>query len=161
MALSELTTLQRLPGNIQGIFVEALSLLVGWGTGTPEGNVTAGPGSLYLRMDPLPSLYTKSSGTGNTGWRQVRASIAGETLATIDFPSTASGAISESTGITVTGAQIGDTVTVAAPVANTAGTFFTGYVSAADTVKVQFVNLSGGAVDPASGSYKIIVTPTL
>jgi hypothetical protein len=40
------------------------------GTGTPEGAVTAGIGSLYLRRDGSTGtvLYVKSSGTGNTGW---------------------------------------------------------------------------------------------
>ena len=38
--------------------------------GTPEGNVTAPVGSLYLRSDGGASttLYIKESGTGNTGW---------------------------------------------------------------------------------------------
>jgi hypothetical protein len=40
------------------------------GTGTPEGAVTAGVGSLYLRQDggAATTLYVKESGTGNTGW---------------------------------------------------------------------------------------------
>lgn len=40
------------------------------GTGTPEGVVTAGVGSLFLRSDggAGTSLYVKQSGTGNTGW---------------------------------------------------------------------------------------------
>lgn len=42
-------------------------------TGTPEGAVTAGVGSIY--MDTAGSsgttLYTKSTGTGNTGWEVV------------------------------------------------------------------------------------------
>jgi hypothetical protein len=40
------------------------------GTGTPESNVTAGVGSLYLRTDggAGTTLYVKESGAGNTGW---------------------------------------------------------------------------------------------
>jgi hypothetical protein len=40
------------------------------GTGSPEGVVTAGIGSIYLRTDggASTSLYVKESGTGNTGW---------------------------------------------------------------------------------------------
>lgn len=40
------------------------------GTGTPEGNVTAGIGSTYSRTDggAGTSFYVKESGTGNTGW---------------------------------------------------------------------------------------------
>lgn len=40
------------------------------GTGSPEGVVTAGIGSTYRRLDGSTNttLYTKESGTGNTGW---------------------------------------------------------------------------------------------
>lgn len=40
------------------------------GTGSPEGVVTAVPGSFYIRTDGTPGtiLYFKESGTGNTGW---------------------------------------------------------------------------------------------
>ena len=41
-----------------------------WGTGTPEGAVTANVGAVYLRIDGGASttLYIKESGSGNTGW---------------------------------------------------------------------------------------------
>lgn len=41
-----------------------------WGTGTPEGAVTATVGSIFLRLDGGTStaLYVKETGTGNTGW---------------------------------------------------------------------------------------------
>ncbi len=41
-----------------------------FGTGTPEGAVTAGVGSLFQRTDGSAgtSLYVKQTGTGNTGW---------------------------------------------------------------------------------------------
>lgn len=40
------------------------------GSGSPEGVVTANPGSLYSRLDggPTTTLYVKTSGAGNTGW---------------------------------------------------------------------------------------------
>lgn len=40
------------------------------GLGSPEGVVTAGPGSLYSRRNGSAgtSLYVKETGTGNTGW---------------------------------------------------------------------------------------------
>lgn len=40
------------------------------GTGSPEGAVTAGIGSLFMRTDggAATSLYVKESGAGNTGW---------------------------------------------------------------------------------------------
>ncbi len=41
-----------------------------FGTGDPEGVVTANAGSMFLRTDGSTSttLYIKTSGTGNTGW---------------------------------------------------------------------------------------------
>ena len=43
------------------------------GTTTPEGSVTANPGSIYSRVtsDAVPKLYSKQSGTGNTGWEPI------------------------------------------------------------------------------------------
>jgi hypothetical protein len=40
------------------------------GTGSPEGVVTARPGSIYLNKSGGASttLYVKESGTSNTGW---------------------------------------------------------------------------------------------
>jgi hypothetical protein len=44
--------------------------LILYGTGTPEGAVTAPVGALYTRQDggAGTTLYVKQSGTGNTGW---------------------------------------------------------------------------------------------
>jgi len=46
------------------------AVTISYGTGTPEGAVTAPVSSLYLRSDggAGASLYVKESGTGNTGW---------------------------------------------------------------------------------------------
>lgn len=40
------------------------------GNGTPEGNVTARVGSMFMRLDggAATTLYVKESGSGNTGW---------------------------------------------------------------------------------------------
>lgn len=48
----------------------ALDQYIAWGTGTPEGVVPAGVGSLFLRSNggAGTTLYVKQSGTGNTGW---------------------------------------------------------------------------------------------
>lgn len=48
----------------------AESVLILRGTGDPDGNVTAGIGSLWLRSDGSAgtTLYVKESGVGNTGW---------------------------------------------------------------------------------------------
>ncbi len=41
-----------------------------WGTGDPEGAITAGIGSTFVRTNGglSTTLYVKESGTGNTGW---------------------------------------------------------------------------------------------
>ena len=41
-----------------------------FGAGSPEGSITASPGSLYMRTDggAGTSLYVKESGNSNTGW---------------------------------------------------------------------------------------------
>lgn len=46
------------------------TLFDGYGTGSPEGVLTAGIGSTYRRSDggASTSFYIKESGTGNTGW---------------------------------------------------------------------------------------------
>jgi hypothetical protein len=41
-----------------------------WGVGSPEGNIFAAPGSLYLNQSggANTTLYIKETGTSNTGW---------------------------------------------------------------------------------------------
>ncbi|WP_240041335.1 hypothetical protein [Paenibacillus ginsengarvi] len=70
------TALNVREGTAEG-FLQAAGVLLGpghigirYGTGSPEGVVSAPVASLYLRADGLPgsTLYVKESGTGNTGW---------------------------------------------------------------------------------------------
>jgi len=62
-----------------GISVLYLNGTVGWfrGSGSPEGAVTAGVGSYYTREDGASgtTLYTKTSGTGNTGWEALTTGV--------------------------------------------------------------------------------------
>ncbi len=77
--------------------------------------------------------------------------------ATLDFGSTSAQSSAE-LSITVTGAADGDDVIVSPPNGSTnANTCFTARVSAADTVQVKFNNYSSGAVDPASGTFRVTV----
>ena len=68
--------------NVQGFSSGVPSITMGtgstkvtWtsGSGTPEGSVTANPGSIYSRVTSatVPKLYSKQSGTGNTGWEPI------------------------------------------------------------------------------------------
>jgi len=80
--------------------------------------------------------------------------------ATIDFASIPANTSADSTGITVTGAAVGDAVFVGVPSAIEAGLVVTGYVSAADTVKVRAANVTALAINPASGAFKVVVIKT-
>ena len=79
--------------------------------------------------------------------------------ATLDFPSTGPNTNSDLTA-TVTGAAVGDVVTVTPPLAAiSAHSCYTAWVSAANTVTVRFNHYgTGGATNPASGVFNIIVT---
>lgn len=61
-----------------------------------------------------------------------------------------------SAAITVTGAEFGDFVQVAAPY-DLSGCLVAGYVSAANTIRVRLQNETGGAVDLASGTWIVRV----
>lgn len=66
------------------------------------------------------------------------------------------GAGETSTAITVTGAAFGDYVLAAAPY-DLQGIVCTAYVSAANTVKIRLQNETTGAIDLASGTWKVRV----
>lgn len=76
---------------------------------------------------------------------------------TINFPEIAAGATADSSGITVTGAAVGNAVMVGVPAAIEAGIVVTAYVSAADTVKVRAANVTASPINPASGSFRVVV----
>lgn len=73
-------------------------------------------------------------------------------------PSIAAGAQATTT-VTVTGANVGDRAELTFS-QSLGGLLLTGYVSAADTVTAVFANLTGGAVDLASGTLGATVRPT-
>lgn len=76
-------------------------------------------------------------------------------VVTINFGSINTAAQEESQQ-TVAGAELGDLVVVTADF-DTTGILLSGYVSAANTVEVVASNLTGGAVDLASGTFNIKV----
>jgi len=79
--------------------------------------------------------------------------------ATLDFASTAAGAVTDLT-ITVTGAADGDVVSLSVPNASQTTTgSFSAWVSATNTVTVRYrIAALVGAEDPASGVFKVPVT---
>jgi hypothetical protein len=89
-----------------------------------------------------------------TNWQVIAAKLTA--TATLDFPSIAANGQQELT-ITVTGAVTGDAVMLGAPAAIEAGLQWSGWVSAADTVKIRVTNETAGAIDPASATWRATV----
>jgi hypothetical protein len=100
---------------------------------------------------PVKSDNGFIGGTGATVTAVLKAS------STIDFTSISANTTSDSAGITVTGAVAGDPVIVGVPATLAAGLVVTGYVSAADTVKVRAANVTGSPIDPVSGTFTVTV----
>ena len=76
---------------------------------------------------------------------------------TLDFGSTAAQTSADLT-IAVSGCAEGDPVALAVPAASVENdSCYTAFVSAADTVTVRFNNFSAGSIDPASGTFVVIV----
>lgn len=77
--------------------------------------------------------------------------------ATLNFGNTAAQNSSDLT-IGVTGAEDGDPVALGVPIAAlNANSSYSAFVSAPDTVTVRFNNYSAGAINPASGDFKVVV----
>ena len=75
---------------------------------------------------------------------------------TFDPPSLATGAFAVSSGITVTGAALGDAVDLYPPY-DTQGIMYQASVSAANTIKISLTSAAAGTVDLASGSWGVVV----
>ncbi len=99
---------------------------VGSGTGTPEGVVTAAPGSTWLQIGGAVTvsgnlLWRKASGTGNTGWvpegaladtgwRRILTWTSTDTFSLGTTPDTTTFTYESAGGINIR--RVGDTVTV-------------------------------------------------
>lgn len=105
-------------------------------------------------LTPRQSIRVDAAGTG------FEAYTAGNLLtatATLNFGSILAAA-SEDLPITVTGAAVGDAVHIGLPAAPAASVVFMGFVSAADTVTIRAFNVGTIAADPASATYRAVVT---
>ena len=113
---------------------------------TFNGPVRSENGFQTISINPLTGTVT----AGATVTKILTAS------ASLDFPSIA--AVSQANlTITVTGAVVGDEVSLALPAAPAAGIVFNAFVSAANTVTVRASNITASAVDPASAAYSVLV----
>ena len=101
---------------------------------------------------------TEFYGTTSTASRTIFARVL-KGSATLDFGSTAAGAVTDLT-ITVTGAADGDVVSLSVPNASQTTTgSFSAWVSATNTVTVRYrIAALTGSEDPASGIFKVSVT---
>lgn len=75
---------------------------------------------------------------------------------TFDPPSLAAATGAVSSGITVTGAALGDRVELFPPY-DTQGILFQGFVSAPDTIKISLFNPTAGAIDLGEGTWTVQV----
>lgn len=80
--------------------------------------------------------------------------------ATLDADSLVDGAGDTDT-VTVPGVALGDMVLSASLAVDVAGLIVTAYVSAANTVSIRFQNETGGTVDLASATLRMVVVRSL
>jgi hypothetical protein len=133
------------------------------------GPVTATAGTAPLKQTSGTLLTTPEAGvfgeydgtefygTNSTASRAIFARVLKGT-ATLDFPSTATGATSTLT-VTVTGAATTDSgVSFNYQNTDIVGVFYTAKITSANTVTITCTNLSGSTQDPASGTCNVVVT---
>lgn len=78
------------------------------------------------------------------------------TTVTFDPPSLLTGGVAVSSGITVTGAALGDSIELYPPY-DTQGVAAQAQASAANTIVISIHNRSAGTVDLASGTWGVVV----
>lgn len=115
-------------------------------TATRSGTTVSG-----VTIAPALTLSSSISvGGGSTILKVLSAT------ATLDFPSITTLSNQDLT-ITVTGAKVGDSVSLGLPAAPLVGVVFSAFVSATDTVTVRAMNYTGTSKDPASATYRVTV----
>lgn len=117
----------------------------GWSTTTGRMQIYAGAAPLNneIMMGLGGEYYTKVLYYINSG--------------SLNYPSTAANSYSDLT-ITVTGAEVGDCVSVGVPAASVVNNgMYSGWVSATNTVTVRFLNNNTSSIDPAAGTFNIKV----
>lgn len=134
-----------------------------------RGKNTSGDVVLYSTTDstsPTTGALIVSGGAGIAG-RTSTGSLSISTTgtacdglwsatATLDFGSIAAASQADLT-LTVTGASVGDSVSLGLPAAPTSGIVFNAWVSDSDTVTVRATNITAAAIDPASATYRATV----
>jgi hypothetical protein len=79
--------------------------------------------------------------------------------ATLDFPLTGGGGTTSDLSISVAGAALGDVVSLGVPAGSvTTQGIFTAWVSSSSVVTVRFANLASASQNPASGTFRAMIT---
>lgn len=138
-------------------------LVQGFGRYRSAGGGGGGGSSTFTGLTDAFASYTGLANQavvvngGETGLTTQALTATFRNSATLNFGSTAASSSSDLT-ITVTGASVGDPVALGLPGTIDANSTYTAWVSATNTVTVRFNNYqSVGAIDPASGTFKVIV----
>jgi len=115
-------------------------------------------GNVNINSNLPPGLRPSFPGciVGST-WKKYEDQYRAST--TWDPPSVAAGAVSPDKTVAVTGIEMGWIAEASFSNAIPAGAFLVAKVTATDTVTVMLVNLSGSAVDLASGTLRVTVWP--
>jgi len=138
-------------GTIDGLEPEAIagSSLAISGSGTVGGSLTV-TGGVTAAVTGNVVSNSVAIGGGTAITKVLTATAA------LDFGSIAA-AGSEDKTITVAGAAVGDAVAFSLPAAIDAGLVFNAFVTAADTVTIRATNVTGGAIDAASATFRVVV----
>lgn len=94
--------------------------------------------------------------TQSTAIEQIQGLLL-STTATVDPDSLTTGTSWESSGITVTGAAVGDAAMACPPSTIEAGLSWCAYVQATNTVKIRVMNCTAGTINAASNTWGVRV----
>ncbi len=126
---------------------------------------TTGAGTAPLKFTSSSLMSTPENGaiefldstyyaTKNTTRYKIPVTIQGPLV--LDFGSTAAGASTDIT-ITVTGAFVGDIITLGLPSSWTSGVVYQAFIPASNQVTVRMTNVTGSPIDPESATFKFII----
>ncbi len=140
------TTALRVSQRNQATTGVTANFLIDAGTNSADGG--AGTHTSVFRVDTAGAT---TIGNGGTPMLKVLS-----TTATLDFGSTLAQTSADLT-VPLSGAVVGNVVSLGPPATVAANTCFTAWVSAPDTVTVRHNNYSALAVDPASATFRVAV----
>ena len=106
-----------------------------------------------MRFDPKPGQATRDAIREN---KRFQSQVWSKVFSTSLTPSSVASQSSNEETVTIT-CSSGDDVIVNGPSQPSGVVLGQAYVSAKNTVKIPFINVTGGALSPTSGTYKIRV----